>query len=106
MDFVTDSFAHGRRFRIFTLVHDFTREALALEPDVRLTGRRVAQVLARVVHDRGVPTVLVSDNGPEFIGRALDAWEFSSRIRHQFIRPSRLRTLISKASTGAFATSA
>jgi putative transposase len=89
MDFVSDSFVHGRRFRIFTLVDDFTREYLALEPDVCLTGRRVALILARVVRERGAPDVIVSDNGPEFISRALEEWEFSAGIRHQFIRPGK-----------------
>lgn len=89
MDFVSDAFAHGRRFRIFTLVDDFTRESLALEPDVCLTGKRVAQVLDRVVIARGAPEVIVSDNGPEFISRALEEWEYKAGIRHQFIRPGK-----------------
>lgn len=89
MDFVSDAFVHGRRFRIFTLVDDFTRECLALEPDVCLTGRRVAQILDRVIRARGAPKVIVSDNGPEFISRALEEWEFNSGIRHQFIRPGK-----------------
>jgi putative transposase len=89
MDFVTDSFFNGRRFRVFTLVDDFTRESLALVPDVCLTGKRVAQALAQVVRERGVPQVIVSDNGPEFISRALEEWEFAEGIRHQFIRPGK-----------------
>jgi putative transposase len=89
MDFVTDGFADGRRFRVFTLVDDFTRECLALVPDVCLTGRRVAQALAQVVRERGLPQVIVSDNGPEFISRALEEWEFAAGIRHQFIRPGK-----------------
>jgi putative transposase len=89
MDFVTDAFVHGRRFRVFTLVDDFTRESLALEPDICLTGVRIAQVLERVVRDRGVPRIIVSDNGPEFISRALEAWEYAAGIRHQFIRPGK-----------------
>lgn len=89
MDFVTDSLFNGRRFRVFTLVDDFTRESLALVPDVCLTGRRVAQILAQVVRERGAPRVIVSDNGPEFISRALEEWEFASGIKHQFIRPGK-----------------
>lgn len=89
MDFVTDSLVNGRRFRIFTLVDDFTRESLALVPDVCLTGRRVAQILAQVIRERGAPQVVVSDNGPEFISRALEEWEFAAGIRHQFIRPGK-----------------
>ena len=89
MDFVTDSLVSGRRFRVFTLVDDFTRECLALVADVCLTGRRVAQALAQVVRERGAPNVMVSDNGPEFISRALEEWEFATGIRHQFIRPGK-----------------
>lgn len=46
-----------------------------------LTGKRVAQVLDRVVRGRGAPKVVVSGNGPEFISRALEEREFSSGIR-------------------------
>ena len=43
LDFVADTLVSGRRFRILTLVDDFTRECLALVVDTSLTGLRVAR---------------------------------------------------------------
>ena len=48
IDFVADTLTSGRRFRILTLVDDFTRECLALVVDTSLTGLRVARELDRV----------------------------------------------------------
>jgi len=53
MDFVSDAFTDGRRFRVFTLVGDFTRECLALIADTSLSGRRVAREMDAVIARRG-----------------------------------------------------
>ena len=45
LDFVSDAFADGRRFRILAIVDDFTRECLALVPDTSLPGLRVVREL-------------------------------------------------------------
>ena len=52
----------GRRFRILTLVDDFTRECLGLVVDTSLTGLRVARELDRIAELRGYPCMIVSDN--------------------------------------------
>src|SRR3979411_3030084 len=48
LDFVADTLVSGRRFRILTLVDDFTRECLGLVVDTSLTGLRVAPELDRI----------------------------------------------------------
>lgn len=53
----------GRRFRILTLVDDFTRECLGLVVDTSLTGLRVARELDRIAELRSYPFMIVSDNG-------------------------------------------
>jgi putative transposase len=65
MDFVSDGFTDGRRFRILAVVDDCTRECLSLEPDTSLSGRRVARELDRIIEQRGKPAACVSDNGTE-----------------------------------------
>jgi putative transposase len=52
----------GRRFRILTVVDDFTRECLALVVDTSLTGPRVVRELDRIVESRSGPRMIVSDN--------------------------------------------
>jgi hypothetical protein len=49
LDFVLDVLDDGRRFRLLTVVDDFTRAWLAIEVDTSLGGRRVVQVLQRVL---------------------------------------------------------
>jgi putative transposase len=47
MDFMSDKLAHGRSFRIFTGVDQFTRECVALEADRSMNGAKVAAALTR-----------------------------------------------------------
>jgi len=89
MDFVSDVTWGGRRFRIFVVVDDFTREALALLVDTSIGGARVARLLAELVAARGKPDLIVCDNGPEFTGRALDAWAYDTKVKLHFIRPGK-----------------
>lgn len=53
LDFVADTLVSGRRFRILTLVDDFTRECLGLVVDTSLTGLRVVRELDRIADLRG-----------------------------------------------------
>ena len=62
LDFVSDSFTDGRRFRVLTVVGDHTRECLALIADTSLGGRRVVRELDAVIARRGRPRTVVSDN--------------------------------------------
>jgi putative transposase len=89
MDFVTDALGTGRSFRVLTIVDDRTRECLALEADTSLPGSRVVEILDRLVSERSRPTVLVSDNGPEFTGRAVDQWAYLHGVRLHFIAPGK-----------------
>ena len=62
LDFVSDALSDGRRFRIFCVVDDFSRECLATVVDTSIGGVRVVRELERVVLERGLPGVIVSDN--------------------------------------------
>lgn len=89
MDFMLDTLADGRGFRTLNIVDDFTRECVAIEVDRSLPGARVVRVLERLAETIGLPKVLVSDNGPEFAGRTLDAWAYRRGVQLRFIRPGK-----------------
>lgn len=89
MDFVSDSLYNGRRFRVLTIVDDFSRECPALEADHSLTGKRVTRVLERIALTRGLPEMITVDNGPEFISKALDLWAFDNGVKLRFIQPGK-----------------
>src|SRR5215475_7383451 len=65
LDFLSDAFTDGRRFRIFAVVDDFTRECLCLAADTSISGVRVARELDAMIARRGKPLSVVSDNGTE-----------------------------------------
>ena len=89
VDFVSDQFSNGRRFRTFNVVDDFSRECLAIEADTSLSGERVARILERLIDFRGQPKQIVADNGTEFTSRAFLAWTSERKIDLHFIDPGR-----------------
>ncbi|MBP2448861.1 transposase InsO family protein [Rhizobium leguminosarum] len=58
LDFVSDAFTDGRRFRVLAVVDDFTRECLALVADTSLSGRRLAREFDAVIVRRGKPRTI------------------------------------------------
>jgi putative transposase len=89
MDFVTDCLADGRRFRMLTVVDNFSREAVLIEADFSLTGKKVARALEALSKVRPMPEVIRVDNGSEFSGRDLDAWAYWKKVKLDFIRPGK-----------------
>lgn len=89
MDFVSDSLDAGRRFKVLTIVDDYSRECPAMEVDSSLNGKRVVQTLEKLAAMRGLPEVITVDNGPEFSGKTLDAWAYQNKVRLNFIRPGK-----------------
>ena len=89
LDFLSDAFADGRRFRILAIVDDFTRECLALIADTSLPGLRVVRELEAVVARRGRPAMCISDNGTELTGMAILRWSQEMRIEWHYIAPGK-----------------
>ena len=89
MDFMRDTLADGRPYRLWTLVDDATREAPLLLVDRCLSAARVVEALDLLLSARGLPRAIVCDNGPEFTSLALDQWASEHEIRLDFIRPGR-----------------
>jgi putative transposase len=73
-DFVFDWCANGQQLKCLTVTDEWTKEGLAIEVDGRIRSGRVIEVLSRLVSERGAPLHLRSDNGPEFVSRALLKW--------------------------------
>ncbi|MFI5372191.1 MAG: IS3 family transposase [Candidatus Eisenbacteria bacterium] len=73
-DFTFDRCANGQTLKSQSIVDEWTRECLAIEVATSLTAARVIAVLERLFEQYGAPQVLRSDNGPEFIARALRIW--------------------------------
>ena len=89
LDFLSDAFVDGRRFRILAVVDDFTRECLALVADTSLPGLRVVRELEAIIARRGRPAMCVSDNGTELTGMAVLRWCQEIRIEWHYIAPGK-----------------
>jgi putative transposase len=70
LDFMSDVLETGRRFRVFNVEDQLTREGLAAEVDTSLPGPRVARTLD-VLAERGKPEMIVSDNGNGLTSNAM-----------------------------------
>ena len=70
-DFVHDACANGQQLKMLTVVDEYTRYCLAIEVAGRLRSGQVIEVLARLMSRQGAPQFLRSDQGPEFIARAI-----------------------------------
>jgi len=86
-DFVWDQTEQGRQLKWLPIVDEHTRECLALEVEYSIPARRVIDILERVVEERGAPEFIRSDNGPEFIARAVKAWIEKKGMKTIYIEP-------------------
>lgn len=79
-DFVFDACANGQQLKCLTVIDEFTREALAIDVAGTIRSAQVKEVLARLISVHGAPRFLRSDNGPEFVSRAVLAWLTKEKI--------------------------
>ena len=89
MDFMHDQLSDGRCFRLFNLIDDFNREALAIDADLSLPALRVIRSLDQVIEWRGKPAVIRCDNGPEYISGELQNWAERRSIKIEYIQPGK-----------------
>ena len=89
LDFVMDSLANGRRLKILTVVDDFTKDSVLIEPAHSLTGDDVAELLDRVSQFRGYPEAVRTDQGPEFTCQAFDQWAYEHGVAPLLIQPGK-----------------
>ncbi|GAC1578528.1 MAG: hypothetical protein NVS3B20_09620 [Polyangiales bacterium] len=83
-----DACADGRQLKCLTIIDEWTRECLAIDVAGGIRAERVVDVLARLsVH--GAPRYLRSDNGPEFVSKAILKWTGAEGIDTAFIDPGK-----------------
>lgn len=87
MDFVRDTTADGRPFRVWTLVDDLRCECPLLVVDRSLAARLVVDALEPALLVPGAPRTIASDNGPEFVSLSLDQGASARAVTLDFIRP-------------------
>jgi len=86
-DFVEDRTHDGRKFRMLNILDEFSRESLAIRVDRKLNSTSVIDVLTDLFILRGVPGHIRSDNGPEFIAKAVREWIAAVGAKTAYIEP-------------------
>jgi len=86
-DFVEDRTHEGRKYRMLNIIDEFTHECLAIRIDRKLKSVDVIDVLSDLFILRGVPERLRSDNGPEFVAKAVQDWIAAVRAKAAYIAP-------------------
>lgn len=88
-DFVHDACANGQQLKCLTIIDEYTRECLAIDVAGNLRSGRVIEVLSKLVSVHGETRYLRSDNGPEFVSRAVLKWLTETNIDTAYIEPGK-----------------
>ena len=89
MDFVFDRVASGRTIKCLVIVDDATHESVAIVPEHTIGGNHLTRILDGICSQRGTPSVIRTDNGPEFIGKAMLNWAYRRGITLRLIEPGK-----------------
>jgi putative transposase len=87
-DFVFDHTTSGSTLKWLSIVDEYTRECLALKVDRSITSEDVIDTLAELFAMRGVPRHIRSDNGSEFIARAIQRWLRQVEVETLYVEPA------------------
>ena len=88
-DFVFDACANGQQLKCLTVIDEWTRESLEIDVQGSIRSGRVIEVLSRLISLHGAPGYLRSDNGPEFVSRAVLKWLHQAGIETALIDPGK-----------------
>jgi transposase InsO family protein len=89
MDFVFDRVASGRAIKCLVIVDDATHEAVAIIAEHSIGGNHLTRVLDGICSQRGRPAVIRTDNGPEFVGKAMLNWAYRNGVALKLIEPGK-----------------
>lgn len=85
IDFVFDRTAAGRVITYLTIVDGATYEAVAIEIERAIAGIGVTRAMDRLAVTRGLPRVIRNENGKEFCGKAMVAWNHDRGVQPRLI---------------------
>jgi transposase InsO family protein len=86
-DFVMDLTEEGRRLKMMPVVDEYTRECLSIDVERSITAEDVVATLTSLFRSRGEPAYIRSDNGPEFVAKAIKQWLEASGVETLYIEP-------------------
>ena len=86
-DFIADATVRGGALRMLTILDEHTRECHVLRADRALRSDDVLTWLQSAMEEHGAPEYLRSDNGSEFIAKAVQRFLADHAIKTIYIEP-------------------
>jgi putative transposase len=86
-DFTFDQTRDGRKLKFLVVIDEYTRQCLRIEVGRSMSAKSVVRILAELVQVHGEPGGMRSDNGPEFIAKAVQAWLAAAGVSTYYIQP-------------------
>ena len=86
-DFVMDRTHDGRKFRMLTVIDEFTRRCMAVVVERRLNSDNLLHCLTELFVQHGPPDHIRSDNGSEFTAHAVRDWLGRVGVKTLYIEP-------------------
>ena len=89
MDFMSDTLTDSRSVRVFNVIDDCNREALAIDAGMSFPARAVVETLEELKKEIGTPKYIRCDNGPEFISKTFTSWCEKNFIEINYTQPGK-----------------
>jgi putative transposase len=89
MDFMSDVLTDGRKVRVFNVIDDCNREAVAINAGLSYPARAVVETLEQLKEEIGTPKYVRCDNGPEFISKTFMNWCEKNFIEIKYTQPGK-----------------
>src|SRR5918996_2004986 len=86
-DFLEDRTESGSKLRILTVLDEYTRECLEIRVERSIAAAKVIDALEWLGLVRGLPKYIRSDNGPEFVAKAIQQWLKDNHCQTIYIEP-------------------
>ena len=86
---MSDALVSGRRIRVLNIIDEYSREALTVHADYSIPSSTVINQMKILEQQRGLPSTIRVDNGPEFTSFEFTEWCSSKNITITYIQPGR-----------------
>lgn len=86
-DFISDQTTDARTLKCLTITDEFTRQGQRIDCGRSITSGDVIRNLEDLFELHGPPAFIRSDNGPEFIAKALQKWLAKKKTGTIYIEP-------------------
>jgi transposase InsO family protein len=86
-DFVSTRLHSGTKFRMLTVIDEYSRECLMIKVARQLKADDVLAALTTLFAAHGTPAYIRSDNGAEFTAKAVRDWLKALRVNTAYITP-------------------